>query len=51
MEGVRGRLPPPKPRLLKRRNAVNSTRRLSNNIDAYRAGEISFARMDAIVNG
>ena len=41
----------PTHRLLKRRNAVNFTRRLECNLDAYRAGEISFAELDASVQG
>ena len=41
----------PDRRLLKRRNAVNFTRRLERNIDAYRAGRISFAELDATVQG
>ena len=41
----------PTHRLLKRRNAVNFTRRLSGNLDAYRAGSISFAELDASVRG
>ena len=38
-------------RLLKRRNVVNFTRRLEWNLDAYRAGKISFAELDASVKG
>jgi hypothetical protein len=41
----------PTHRLLKRRNAVNFTRRLDANLDAYAAGEISFAELDASVKG
>ena len=41
----------PEHRLLKRRNAVNFRRRLEHNIDAYRAGRISFAELDASVQG
>jgi len=41
----------PTHRLLKQRNAVNFTRRLSGNLDAYRAGSISFAELDAGVRG
>jgi hypothetical protein len=36
---------------LKRRNAVAFTRRLARNIDLYRAGDISFAELDAGVQG
>jgi RNA-directed DNA polymerase len=35
----------------KRRNAVNFTRRLERNLDAYQAGDISFAELDASVRG
>ena len=38
-------------RLLKRRNAVNFSRKLARNLDAYRAGHISFAELDAGVQG
>lgn len=38
-------------RLLKRRNAVTFTRRLERNLDAYQAGRISFAELDAAVKG
>jgi RNA-directed DNA polymerase len=38
-------------RLLKRRNVVNFTRRLERNLDAYQAGKISFAELDASVKG
>lgn len=41
----------PTHRLLKRRNAVNFTRRLEHNIDAYRAGRITFAELDAGLQG
>ena len=41
----------PTHRLLKRRNAVNFTRRLERNLDAYQAGRISFAELDAAVQG
>jgi hypothetical protein len=41
----------PTHRLLKRRNAVNFTRRLQRNVDAYQAGQITFAELDASVQG
>lgn len=41
----------PSHRLLKRRNAVNFTRRLVRNLDLYRAGRISFAELDASIKG
>ena len=41
----------PMRRLLKRRNAVNFTRRLERNLDAYGAGRITFAELDASVQG
>jgi hypothetical protein len=41
----------PTHRKLKRRNAVNFTRRLERNFDLYEAGEISFAELDASVKG
>jgi RNA-directed DNA polymerase len=41
----------PTHRRLKRRNAVNFTRRLEHNIDLYQAGEITFAELDASVKG
>jgi hypothetical protein len=41
----------PTHRLIKRRNAVNFTRRLEINLDGYRAGQISFAELDASVQG
>jgi hypothetical protein len=41
----------PDHRLLKRRNAVNFTRRLERNVDLYESGRISFAELDASVQG
>ena len=41
----------PTHRKLKKRNAVNFTRRLENNLDLYEAGEISFGELDASVQG
>ncbi len=41
----------PAHRRLKRRNAVNFTRRLRRNISRYRQHKISFAELDASVNG
>ena len=41
----------PTHRLLKRRNAVNFTRKLRRNLDDYGAGQISFAELDAGVQG
>jgi ribosomal protein L21E len=41
----------PTHRKLKRRNAVNFTRRLARNLDLYQAGQISFAELDASVQG
>ena len=41
----------PTHRLLKRRNAVSFTRRLERNLDAYEAGHIPFAELDASVQG
>lgn len=41
----------PTHRRLKRRNAVQFTRRLECNLDAYRAGRLSFAELDASVQG
>jgi RNA-directed DNA polymerase len=41
----------PTHRLLKRRNAVNFTRLLTRNIDDYQVGTITFAELDASVNG
>lgn len=38
-------------RRLKRRNAINFTRRLEGNLDAYRTGQMSFAELDASVQG
>jgi RNA-directed DNA polymerase len=38
-------------RLLKRRNAVNFSRKLTRNLDAYGAGQISFGELDASVQG
>ena len=38
-------------RLVKRRNAVNFTQRLERNIDLYQAGQITFADLDASVQG
>ena len=38
-------------RLLKRRNALNFRRRLGRNIDLYRTGRITFAELDASVQG
>lgn len=38
-------------RRLKRRNAVNFTRRFSHNLDLYQSGKISFAELDASVQG
>lgn len=38
-------------RKLKRRNAVNFTRRLEHNLDLYQSGQISFAELDASVKG
>jgi hypothetical protein len=38
-------------RWLPQRNAVNFTRRLEHNIDLYEAGEISFAELDASMQG
>ena len=38
-------------RLLKRRNAVNFTRRMQANLDAYQVGRLSFAELDAGVKG
>jgi hypothetical protein len=36
---------------LKKRNAVNFTRRLRHNMDLYHAGSITFAEFDASVQG
>lgn len=41
----------PTHRRLKRRNAVNFTRRFDRNLSDYRAGRISFADLDASVQG
>jgi hypothetical protein len=41
----------PTHRKLRRRNAVNFTRRLAHNLDLYEAGLISFAELDAGVQG
>ncbi|RDE51211.1 MAG: RNA-dependent DNA polymerase [Candidatus Accumulibacter meliphilus] len=41
----------PARRLLKRRNAVNFTRRLARNLDDYQAGKLSFGELDASVQG
>lgn len=41
----------PTHRRVKRRNAVNFTRRLEGNLDAYGAGKISFAELTASVQG
>jgi hypothetical protein len=41
----------PTHRLLKWRNTLNFTRRLERNLDAYQAGQISFAELDASVQG
>ena len=41
----------PTHRRLKRRNAVHFTRRLEHNLDLYQAGRISFADLDASVQG
>ena len=41
----------PTHRLLKRRNAVNFTRRFARNLDLYRAGQLTFAELDASVCG
>jgi hypothetical protein len=41
----------PTHRLVKRRNAVHFTQRLERNIGLYQAGEITFAEMDASVQG
>lgn len=41
----------PTHRRLKRRNAVNFTRRLEHNIDLYEADKITFAELDASVQG
>ncbi len=41
----------PSHRHLKRRNAVNFTHRLERNLDLYQAGAITFAELDASVQG
>ncbi|MEM6282065.1 MAG: hypothetical protein AAF787_07725 [Chloroflexota bacterium] len=41
----------PTHRKLKRRNAVNFTRRFEHNIDLYQNGDITFAELDANVKG
>ncbi len=41
----------PTHRLLKRRNVVNFARRLEHNLDLYQAGQITFAELDASVQG
>ncbi len=41
----------PRHRLLKRRNAVNFTRKFESNLEAYRSGRISFAELDSSVQG
>ena len=41
----------PTHRLLKRRNAVNFARRLARNFELFRAGRITFAELDAGVQG
>jgi hypothetical protein len=41
----------PTHRLLKRRNAVDFSRRFERNLQAYRTGRISFAELDASVQG
>lgn len=41
----------PTHRQLKRRNAVNFTRRFERNLDAYQAGALTFAELDATVHG
>ena len=41
----------PNHRLLKRRNAVNFSRRLRRNMDLYASGDITFAELDASVQG
>ncbi len=41
----------PTHRRLKRRNAINFTRRLERNIDLYESGQITFAELDASVQG
>ena len=41
----------PTHRLLKRRNVVNFARKLAENYDVFRAGGITFAELDASVQG
>jgi retron-type reverse transcriptase len=41
----------PSHRQIKRRNAVKFTRRLAHNLDLYQTGQISFAELDASVQG
>jgi len=41
----------PDHRKVKARNAVHFTRRLEHNLDAYQTGTISFAELDASVQG
>ncbi len=41
----------PTHRRLKRRNVVNFRRRFRRNLNAYQAGHISFAELDASVQG
>ena len=41
----------PTHRLLKRRNAVNFTRKFERNLDDYKSGRLSFAELDASVQG
>jgi len=41
----------PTHRLLKRRNAVNFTRRFERNVDLFASGNITFAELDASVQG
>lgn len=41
----------PTHRKLKRRNVVNFTRRLEHNLDLYQSGDITFAELDAGIQG
>ncbi len=41
----------PTHRLLKRRNALNFTRRLQRSVDAYQAGRTTFAELDSSAQG
>ena len=41
----------PTHRLIKRRNAINFTRRLKCRLDEYQCGRISFAELDTVVQG